>query len=230
MSEIEKNLQEIESRIIDACRKYGRKRENINLVGISKTKPVELIREAWQTGLTNFGENKIQEAETKIPEIGEGPIWHLVGHLQTNKVKKAVRLFNMIESVDSLKLAETISKECVKGDIEMQVLLEVNSSGEASKYGFEPDEIEAAAEKINKLGNLKLEGLMTVGPLTEDVSAIEKAFAMTERLFESMQAKFGDTIRVLSMGMSDDFERAIKFGSTELRIGTAIFGARNYQR
>lgn len=228
MNAIEENLKEIESRIVNACREYGRQRENITLVGISKTKPAELVREAWRAGLTNFGENKIQEAETKIPEVGPGPVWHMVGHLQTNKVKKAVRLFSMIESVDSLKLAETISSECVKEDIEMQVLLEVNSSGETSKYGFEPDEIEAVAEKISKLDNLKLEGLMTIGPLTGDTGAIEQAFAMTEKLFGSMRDKFGDTISVLSMGMSDDFERAIKFGSTELRIGTAIFGARNY--
>lgn len=230
MVAIESNLKQIETRIAGACERYERSRANITLVGISKTQPAALVQKAWQAGLIHFGENKIQEAETKIAEVGPGPIWHLVGHLQTNKAKKAIRLFSSIESVDSLKLAETISKECVKEGVEIAVLLEVNSSGESSKYGFQPDEISAVAEKINKLDSITLNGLMTIGPLTENIDSIERAFEMTEKLFMAMQDKFGERIKILSMGMSEDFETAIKFGSTELRIGTAIFGGRDYHK
>jgi len=195
MGIIDDNLRKLNSRIASACNEFGRSRNDITLVGISKTKGPEMIMEAWQAGLIDFGENRIQEASKKIHQVEEGPVWHMVGHLQTNKVKKAVELFDIIESVDSLKLAETISGECAKKGKDIKILLEVNSSGETTKYGLEPDEVLSIAEQI--------------------------------KLFNKMQDKFGVQIKILSMGMSSDFERAIKFGSTELRIGTAIFGARN---
>ena len=228
MGVVEENLKYIDKKIVLACDEYGRERSEITLVAISKTQPAELITEAAGAGQIYFGENKIQEAEKKIPQFGDDLVWHMVGHLQTNKVKKAIKLFDIIESVDSVKLAETISSECVKADITMPVLLEVNSSGEQSKYGLSPDEIMPVAETINRLENIELRGLMTVGPFTDDVAAIDNAFEMTRDLYRSLQDKFGSKISVLSMGMTSDFERAIKFGSTELRIGTAIFGERNY--
>ena len=228
MGVIEENLREIESRIAGACHAYNRRVDEITLVGVSKTVGVDSIREGINAGLTHLGENKIQEAEKKIPAIGTGPIWHMIGHLQSNKVKKAVQLFDIIESVDSIKLAETISKECVKQEITMKVLLEVNSSGEESKYGAEPELIPELAEKVNMLENIELCGLMTVGPLTDDAETIVRAFELTHTLFRRLQDQYGDKISTLSMGMTGDFEQAIKFGSTELRIGTAIFGARNY--
>ncbi len=226
---IDDNLKKINNRIASICSEFGRNRDDITLVGISKTMGLEAIMEAWLAGLKNFGENRIQEASTKIHQVEKGPTWHMVGHLQTNKVKKAVDLFDIIESVDSLKLAETISGECEKKGKEIKVLLEVNSSGETTKYGLEPDEVLLIAEQINRLDNLKLSGLMTVGPFTDDLEQIDKSFALTQKLFNKMRDKFGVQIKTLSMGMSADFERAIKFGSTELRIGTAIFGKRNNQ-
>lgn len=221
------NLKIVETQIASACDKFGRRKDEITLVGISKTKGVDIINEAYQAGLTHLGENRIQEASKKIPIIGEGPIWHMVGHLQSNKVKKAVELFDIIESVDSLKLANIISDECAKIGKKMKILLEVNSSGEDSKYGLQPEEVLGIAAEINHLENLEISGLMTIGPFTNSMEQIDNSFDLTLKLYKQMQDKFGDKISILSMGMSSDFERAIKFGSTELRIGTAIFGARN---
>ena len=228
MGTIEENLKLVNWKIADACSRCGRDPADIRLVAVSKTWGPEFVKRAHAAGQLHFGENKIQEAESKIPEVGQGPVWHLVGHLQTNKVKKAIRLFKVIESVDSFKLAETISKQCLKEDITIKILLEVNSAGEASKFGLEPDEIPATAEKVNKLDNLELEGIMTVGPLTDDTGVIDRAFGLTQALFNRLQETCGSKIKVLSMGMTGDFERAIEFGSTELRIGTAIFGSREY--
>ncbi|MCP4582598.1 MAG: YggS family pyridoxal phosphate-dependent enzyme [candidate division Zixibacteria bacterium] len=228
MGVIDDNLKHVSSRIEAACSRYDRQPEEITLVGVSKTKGFELVEEAWRAGLVHFGENKVQEAESKIPDVGEGPVWHFIGHLQTNKTKKAIRLFDIIESVDSLKIARALSKECSNHETEMEILLEVNSSGEASKYGLSPDNVMPVAEEVSEFDNLRLGGLMTVGPFTEDEELIDKSFISTENLFKRMRDRFGETIKTLSMGMTSDFERAIKFGSTELRIGTAIFGARDY--
>jgi len=228
MGVIDDNLKQITRRIEEACSRYDRQPEDITLVGVSKTMGIESVKEAWQAGIIHFGENKIQEAEGKIPAAGDGPIWHMIGHLQTNKIKKAIRLFDIIESVDSLKLARALSKDCAGNDMEMEILLEVNSSGEISKYGLAFTDVLPVAEEIDKYDNLKLVGLMTIGPFTEDDERIDKSFDSTLNLFKRMQDRFGETISTLSMGMTSDFERAIKFGSTELRIGTAIFGSRNY--
>jgi len=228
MGVIDDNLREINGRIADSCSRYGRRADEVTLVGITKTKGLDAIKQAWQAGLQHLGENKIQEAEKKIPMLDKGPVWHMVGHLQRNKVKKAVRLFDIIESVDSIRLAETISRECVKEDSAMKILLEVNSSGEESKYGLPPEKILQVAETVNKLDGLELHGLMTVGPLSDNIETTDRAFGLTQALFKRMREKFGEKISTLSMGMTADFERAIKFGATEVRIGTAIFGARNY--
>ncbi len=228
MGDIEINLKSVENRKKQACLKFGRNPDEVVLVGVSKMHPAELAQEAFEAGLLHLGENKIQEAERKIPQVDEGPIWHMIGHLQSNKVKKAVKLFDIIETIDSVKLAETISKECVKQDIEMKILLELNSSGEKSKFGFEAEEILSAAEKIDKLDNIELRGLMTVGPLTDNLDMIDESFKMTQELYSRLQDRFGSRISILSMGMSSDFEQALIYGSTELRIGTAIFGRRNY--
>jgi pyridoxal phosphate enzyme (YggS family) len=228
MGVIDDNLIHINDRIEQACSLYDRRSDEITLVGVSKTKGVELVKEAWRAGLVHFGENKVQEAESKIPSAGKGPIWHMIGHLQTNKTKKAIRLFDIIESVDSLKLAGALSKDCANNDMEKEILLEVNSSGETSKYGLPFEKVLPVAEEVSRYDNLKLVGLMTIGPFTDDEELIDKSFESTRDLFKRMRDRLGESIRVLSMGMTSDFERAIKFGSTELRIGTAIFGPRNY--
>jgi pyridoxal phosphate enzyme (YggS family) len=231
MDQIQYNLKAIERRIENACRESGRQRDELILVAVSKTVPFERIVEASNAGLTAFGENKVQEASGKIPrfnELGRTATWHMIGHLQTNKAKQAVKLFDVIESIDSVRLAQTVDKEAKAENREIDVLMEINSSGESSKFGFMPDETLAAAEEITKLENIRLRGLMTVGPFTDDKSKIEQAFGITQEIFARLKNKFDESIDTLSMGMSDDLEYAIKHGSTELRIGTAIFGIRNY--
>jgi PLP dependent protein len=231
MDQIQYNLKAIEQRIENACRESSRQRNELVLVAVSKTVALDRVLEAANAGLMAFGENKVQEAANKIPafnESGKAAIWHMIGHLQTNKARQAVRLFDIIESIDSLKLAQAVDKEAKTENRKIKVLMEINSSGETSKYGFKPDEALAAAEEMFKLGNIELRGLMTVGPFTEDRIKIERAFEITQELFAQMKHKFGANIDTLSMGMSDDLEYAIKHGSTELRIGTAIFGIRNY--
>jgi pyridoxal phosphate enzyme (YggS family) len=231
MDQIKYNLEALERRIEDACRESGRKRNELVLVAVSKTVMLEKIIEASNAGIVAFGENKVQEASDKIPkfiEQGRQAKWHMIGNLQTNKTKQAVRLFDIIESIDSFKLAQAVSKEAATQGKRIDILIEVNSSGEISKHGFMPDEVIAAASKIFKLGNLNLRGLMTIGPFTEDTDKIEKAFEITRKLFLQAKNEFGQSIDTLSMGMSDDLEYAIKHGSTELRIGTAIFGIRKY--
>jgi PLP dependent protein len=231
MGQIENNLKALELRIENAYREFGRNRGEITLVAVSKTVALERIMEASQAGLTDFGENKVQEASDKIPrftETGQKAIWHMIGHLQTNKAKQAIKLFDIIESVDSIKLAQVINTEAAAENRTVEILLEVNSTGDPSKYGFSPEEIITASEAINNLSNLRLSGLMTVGPFTEDQDKIDTAFGNTEILFTQMKSKFGENIKTLSMGMSDDLECAIKHGTTELRIGTAIFGIRHH--
>jgi PLP dependent protein len=231
MDQIQYNLKAIEQRIENACRESGRQRNELILVAVSKTIPFERIVEASNAGLTAFGENKVQEASNKIPrfnELGRTAAWHMIGHLQTNKAKQAVKLFDIIESIDSLKLAGAVDKEAKAENRKIDVLLEINSSGETSKYGFKPEEATSASEEIVKLENIRLRGLMTVGPFTEDRVKIEQAFEITQELFTCLKNKFAGNIDTLSMGMSDDLEYAIKHGCTELRIGTAIFGIRNY--
>lgn len=235
MGLIDDNLKKIDARITSACQDFNRRKEEITVVGISKTMEPDMIKQAWQAGLKHFGENRVQEASTKIPEVNRmlaqdnGLTWHMVGHLQTNKVKKAVKLFDIIESVDSLKLARALSMECSKTGVVKKIMLEVNSSEEESKYGLSPDDVLPTAKEVNQFENLELVGLMTIGPFTDEIKRIDKAFALTQKLYKQMQNMFGDKINTLSMGMSVDFERAIRYGSTELRIGTAIFGPRKYE-
>jgi hypothetical protein len=231
MGQIENNLKALEQRIENACAEFGRQRREITLVAVSKTVALERIVAASQAGLADFGENKVQEATDKIHrfvESGQKATWHMIGHLQTNKAKQAVKLFDIIESVDSVKLAQAINNEAAAENRTIEILLEINSTGEASKYGFSPDDLLIAAETINDLPNLRLSGLMTIGPFTEDENKIETAFRKTQDLFAQLKSNFGENIRILSMGMSDDLEYAVKHGSTELRIGTAIFGIRHY--
>jgi len=234
MGFIDDNLKKIEWKIARACRESGRQTDEITIVAITKTVAPALIIEARRAGINHFGESKVQEASAKIPKTGlvgrqgEGPIWHMVGHLQTNKAKPAAALFDRIDAIDSLKLAEALSKECSKISRQLTVLLEINSSGEAAKYGFAPEKLLTAARKISGMDCLQLVGLMTVGPLTDDPDAIDKSFALTCEYYRQMKNELGDSIHILSMGMSADFERAIRYGATEVRLGTAIFGPRDY--
>lgn len=199
--------------------------QGVTLVAATKTRSVEEIKQAIECGITDIGENYVQEAEKKFEAIGKSVRWHLIGHLQKNKVKKALKIFDIIETVDSLELAMEISKYAQSF---YPVLIEVNSAKEPQKSGVFPEDVEALIEKISKLPNIIIEGLMTMGPLVENPQDIRPYFKLTRRIFESCK-KFNSPnveMKILSMGMSDSWRIAIEEGATCIRIGTAIFGPR----
>ncbi|MCJ7459400.1 MAG: YggS family pyridoxal phosphate-dependent enzyme [candidate division Zixibacteria bacterium] len=228
MSTIAENLKRLEERIEKVALKSGRKGEDITLVAVTKNVEPERINQGIDAGIKIIGENRIQEAEEKFKFITRDVEKHLVGHLQTNKVKKAIELFDLIQSVDSLHLAQEISKRGNdKGKI-AEVLIEVNTSGESSKYGIKPEEVSNLVEQISELGNVKIKGLMTVGLLTEELEKVRPCFVKLRNLFESLKSlkKENVEMRYLSMGMSSDFELAVEEGASMIRVGTAIFGPR----
>jgi pyridoxal phosphate enzyme (YggS family) len=221
--DIETNLREVQGRIARACERSRRSPDEITLVAIIKGVEVQAIRTAFDSGIRDFGENRIQEAEDKIAQLSDlkpAVTWHMVGHLQSNKAKSAVALFDIIHSVDSIKLAEILSRRVEKP---FPVLLEVNISGEATKGGFSVGEIAATIKEIKQLTNLKTIGLMTVAPFVADPEAVRPVFRKLRELRDSLGLKH------LSMGMTDDFEVAVEEGATMLRIGRAIFGERRQQ-
>jgi hypothetical protein len=231
--QVAKNLGVVRRKIENRCLKIGIDPASITLVGITKTFPSQVAEEAVRAGLKDLGENKVQEAVAKIPQVEPRPIWHMVGHLQKNKAKKAVELFDVIQSVDDIELADMISEHAAGRGKRQTVYLQVNSSYELQKSGFDPGEILEAIEHIKNLPGLYIAGLMTIGPMTDDVKAIAKSFTLTRNLFERMQKIMGagrnDSISrfdKLSMGMSGDYEQALDHGANVLRIGTAIFGER----
>lgn len=221
------NLRELRGRIAEACEEYDRDADDIHIVAITKTFPADTIQKAVAIGLYDIGESKVQEAEQKITELGHIARFHLVGHLQSNKVKKAVQLFDVIQSVDSLALAQEINRRAGEAGREIECYIEVNSSGESQKFGVPPDQTLELVQSVNSLENIKLSGLMTVGPLTDDEDTIREAFRKVHELFKQGRDIAGDEFDVLSMGMSHDFPLAIAEGSTMIRVGTGIFGARN---
>jgi pyridoxal phosphate enzyme (YggS family) len=226
---VAQNISHIRERIASACARAGRSPGEVTLVAITKTQPVALIREALNAGITVFGENRVQEAAEKIPELRDGPTWHLVGHLQTNKVKKALSLFSVIQSVDSLRLAQEIQRQAGAAGQVVEVYVEVNTSHEDSKFGIDPNAAPELAQQIAGLPNLRLRGLMTIGALTSDANRVRSCF----RRLRELRDAIGDMslpqvdLETLSMGMTDDFEIAIEEGSTMVRVGRAIFGERN---
>ena len=228
---VKENLMEVESRVQAACKRAGRPREDVLLIAVSKTKPVELIREIMETGTKDFGENKVQEMCSKIEEIKEPLNWHLIGHLQRNKVKYIVDKACLIHSVDSLRLAEEIQKEAVKKGVDkVPVLIEVNMAQEASKDGINASETEELVREIAKLPNVQIRGLMTIAPFVDDPEENRVHFQAMRRLRDQLKAMDipGVEMTELSMGMTNDFEVAIEEGATMVRVGTAIFGERNY--
>ena len=225
---IEENLVIVQKRIAEAALKTGRPPGDITLVAVTKTISAELINQAIGCGVTIIGENRVQEAVQKHPEITSPVQWHLIGHLQSNKAKKAVELFSLIHSVDSLDLAREIGRRALEVNKVQEVLLEVNTSGEPQKYGFGLEEALKALDEVKDVEGVKVLGLMTVGPLTEDDQRVRKAFRRLRTIFQEA-AKLGlpnIQMKHLSMGMSGDFEMAIEEGSNMVRIGSAIFGAR----
>jgi pyridoxal phosphate enzyme (YggS family) len=225
MSEIRENLQRIRERMESAARRAGRDPKDVRLVAVSKTVEVERIREAIDAGVTILGENYVQEAQKKIEQIGKPVSWHFIGHLQSNKAKYAVNLFEAIHSVDSPSLAQELDRRAERADVRMKVMIEVNLSGETTKFGTEEEKVFQLARRMGELKHLSLEGLMTMPPYVEEPEINRPYFSQLRNLKEKM-GKEGIVLRELSMGMSNDFEVAIEEGATYVRVGTAIFGAR----
>ena len=227
---LKENLDKVEVRIQNACRRAGRSRDEVTLVAVSKTKPVAMLREAYDLGLRIFGENKVQEIRDKYGEMPSDTEWHMIGHLQTNKVKYIVDKVKLIHSVDSLKLAETIEKEAEKHGRTVDILLEVNVAEETSKFGLKTVEVLPLYEKIVQLPHINVRGLMTIAPFVENPEKNRSVFADLHKLYVDIKDKNIDngTVSILSMGMTNDYEVAIEEGATMVRIGTGIFGARDY--
>lgn len=223
-------LQEAEKRIQAACDRAGRKREEVTLIAVSKTKPVETLQEAYDLGVRIFGENKVQELTAKYEALPKDIHWHMIGHLQTNKVKYIIDKAELIHSVDSLKLAETIEKEAAKHDLIADILVEVNVAEEESKFGMKMEEVIPFVEKVSAFPHVRVRGLMTIAPFVEDPEENRSIFADLHKLYIDIKKKNhdNDTVSVLSMGMTNDYEVAIEEGATMVRVGTGIFGARNY--
>jgi len=221
------NLNSIQQRIRAACDRADREPNSITLLAVSKTHPPETIRIAIEAGLTFFGENKIQEAKAKIPLSPGKARWHFIGHLQSNKCRDAVELFEMIESVDSLALAQEINKRAEQAARTMPVLLEVNVAGEASKFGYKPEKLLADLKALNKLARLEIHGLMAVPPWSPSAESSRPHFQRLGELKARAESELGAPLPHLSMGMSGDFEVAIEEGATIIRVGTALFGERS---
>ena len=220
------NLILIQQKIAAACARVGRDANSVTLLAVTKGQPPEVVNEAARLGLTLFGENKVQEAKAKIPLCSGKLRWQMIGHLQSNKCRDAVELFGMIQSVDSLALAQEISKRAALAGRTMPILLEVNAVGEASKFGYRPEQLLADLEQIKTLPRIEVHGLMTVPPWSAVADNVRPVFRRLRELKERCEAVLGAPLPHLSMGMSGDFEVAIEEGATILRIGTALFGAR----
>ncbi len=225
MSTIKENLLRVMEKIEKAARRAGRGPDEVKLVAVSKTVDIARIREAIQAGASILGENYVQEAQKKIEEIGQEVSWHLIGHLQTNKAKYAVRLFEMIHSLDSLPLAEELNRRAEREGRIVQVMIEVNLSGETSKFGIEERKALDLARRVLPLKHLSLVGLMTMPPYFENPEESRPYYVRLRELKEKMAGE-GISLNELSMGMSNDFEVAIEEGATYVRVGTAIFGMR----
>ncbi|MBQ4531246.1 MAG: YggS family pyridoxal phosphate-dependent enzyme [Lachnospiraceae bacterium] len=227
---IKENLAEVEEKICAACKRAGRDRSEVTLITVSKTNPVVRLKEAMDCGVSVFGENKVQEMLEKIEELPDSLEWHMIGHLQRNKVKYIMGKVALIHSVDSLRLAQEISKEAVKQGTEENILVEINVAEEESKFGITTEEAIQLVEEIAKLPAIHVKGLMTIAPFVDDPEENRQVFQSLKKLSVDIKQKNIDnvTMDVLSMGMTNDYEVAIEEGATMIRVGTGIFGRRSY--
>jgi hypothetical protein len=223
---LESRLTAVQERIRSACERANRSPSEVTLLAVSKTHPADSVAEAVRLGLTQFGESKVQEARAKIPQCPSRCRWHLIGHLQSNKARDAVALFETIQSVDSLSLAQEIQKQAEKQARNPKVLLEVNVAGESSKFGWPPDRLLAEFLEVNALSRLEIHGFMTIAPYATDPEKVRPYFRKLRELRDRCADLLGAPLPVLSMGMSGDLEVAIEEGSTIVRVGTALFGDR----
>jgi hypothetical protein len=226
LSDIAEILRVTQARIAEACAKAGRRPEEVEIIGVTKTHGPDVVREAWEAGIRRFGENKVQEAAWKIPECVSGPEWHLIGHLQRNKVRPALELFSVLHSVDSIRLLEQIERAAEEGGQRPEILLEVNVSGEASKSGLSPALAPEVVEYALGCRNITLTGLMTLAPFCPDPELARPVFAKLRELRDGWETRFGIGLPNLSMGMSNDYLVAVEEGATWVRLGTALFGSR----
>ena len=224
------NYKHVLEQVNEACDKSNRNKDDVTLIAVSKTKPASDIQELYDYGVRDFGENKVQELTSKYEELPKDIRWHLIGHLQTNKVKYIVDKVYMIHSVDSVKLAKEIEKEAAKKDVIVNILVQVNVANEDTKFGLDNSEVIKIVEDIATLPHLRIKGLMTIAPFVDDGEENRKYFTELKQLSVDIKAKNIDNVcmDMLSMGMSGDFETAIEEGATYVRVGTSIFGVRNY--
>ncbi|MCH5257122.1 MAG: YggS family pyridoxal phosphate-dependent enzyme [Lachnospiraceae bacterium] len=227
---IQENIKDVEEKIKASCEKCGRNPEDVTLIAVSKTKPVSMLQEAYEYGCRDFGENKVQELVDKYEQMPKDIRWHMIGHLQRNKVKYIVDKVYLIHSVDSLRLAEEISKEAVKKNVSVSILVEVNVAGEESKFGTTSEEAYKLVEEIAKLPNIIVKGLMTIAPYVENSEENKQYFEKLRQIYVDIVDKNIDNVYMeeLSMGMTGDYEVAITQGATYVRVGTGIFGERSY--
>jgi PLP dependent protein len=226
MNSVSENLEHVREQIAQAAVKAGRAVEDIELVAITKMHPAEKVREAIEAGQSLFGESRVQEARAKIPELPSNIRWHFVGHLQKNKIRHALPLFEMIHSVDSLALAQDVNRIASEEGLHPRVLLEVNTAGEGSKFGFSSEKLCDQMEQLLALPRLSILGLMTIPPFAEEAEGSRKYFVQLRQLRDRLQTEFRVDLAQLSMGMTQDFSVAIEEGATLVRVGTAIFGER----
>ncbi|MDE6964844.1 MAG: YggS family pyridoxal phosphate-dependent enzyme [Lachnospiraceae bacterium] len=224
------NIDIVAKNIQAACGRAGRASKDVTLIAVSKTKPVSAIMEAYEHGIREFGENKVQELTQKAEVLPKDIRWHMIGHLQRNKVKYVVGKAALIHSVDSVRLAEEISREAVKKQITVSILIEVNIAGEDSKFGVSPGETEALIREIAKLPGIHIEGLMTIAPYVDDAEENRQYFSALKQLSVDIKRKNIDNVNmdVLSMGMTGDYMVAVEEGASYVRVGTGIFGERQY--
>lgn len=223
---IAENLASLRNRIAEAAARAGRTPDEITLIAVSKTHGPEAIREAWAAGQLVFGENRVQEARAKMPLLPERLRWHLIGHLQSNKIRQALPLFERLHGIDTLELARNVNRVAGELGLFPKVFLEVNVAGEGSKFGFQPEGLRACMEELLALDRIAIEGLMTIPPYTPEAEASRPHFASLRQLRDRLSSEFCVNLPELSMGMSGDFEVAVEEGATWVRIGTSLFGER----
>lgn len=227
---VAENLEQVRKNIELACKEAGRDPKEVTLISVSKTKPVSMLQEAYDAGSRDFGENKVQEIMDKVPQLPSDIRWHMIGHLQRNKVKYIVDKVALIHSVDSLRLAETIEHEAAKHNVTVPVLIEVNVAQEESKFGLKTEEVLSLVESVAAFPHIHIEGLMTIAPYVEDPEENRGIFSQLKKLSVDIAAKNINNVNmsVLSMGMTGDYQVAVQEGATMVRVGTGIFGERNY--
>ncbi len=227
---LKENLDHVEEEIRKACERSGRSREEVTLIAVSKTKPVSMLEEAYGLGVRVFGENKVQELVEKYDALPEDIEWHMIGHLQRNKIKYIIGKAALIHSVDSSRLAEAIDKEAAKQNTAARILIEVNVAREESKFGLMPEAVPEFVDKVSEFAHLKVEGLMTIAPFVENPEENRPIFAYLRKLSVDIAKKnaHNTNMSVLSMGMTNDYQVAVAEGATMVRVGTGIFGERSY--